>query len=88
MVLKNNFIEGKHFTRLYQKTGAADFNEVWDIDSLNNKATNTVVMRVIRAKNDDSSHVGVQTSTIELTKLITLGWVLLASTNFSCYACN
>ena len=41
--LKNIFIEGKEFIKLYQKTGPTDFDELRVIDSPYNEGTNTVV---------------------------------------------
>ena len=33
----------KAFIRLYQKNGGTDFYQLWDIDSSNNKGTNSLV---------------------------------------------
>ena len=41
---KNNFSEGKHFIRRYQRNSWMDFIELRDIDSLHNEGTNTLVM--------------------------------------------
>ena len=42
--LKNNFTERKHFIRHYQRNGWMDFSKLWDIDSLHNEVSNTLVM--------------------------------------------
>ena len=39
----NNFIDRKNFIRRYQRNGYMDLSELWDIDSLHNKGTNTLV---------------------------------------------
>ena len=40
---KNNFIDRKNFIRQYQTNGDMDLSELWDIDSLHNEGTNTLV---------------------------------------------
>ena len=46
---KNNYhvkifvVKGRTFIRLYQKTGSTHFDQLGDIDSLNNKGTNSLV---------------------------------------------
>ena len=39
----NNFIDRKNFIRRYQRNGYMDLSELWDIDSVHNEGTNTLV---------------------------------------------